>query len=209
MVKCMPVGFSSSERERISLALQQQGHVLFATYGLKKTSVEELAHAAGISKGAFYLFYDSKEALFFTLLEQYEASFKAALLREIAQHDVPPPERMQRMLGRALVVWKQNALFTRFSRGEYEQLLRKLPPERINAHLAEDEHYAETFVAAWQAAGVALTVESQLVAGLIRALFFVSLHEEEFGDGVYAPVVDTLVSLLAQHFVAPQSGERV
>lgn len=200
----MPTAFSEQERERILVALQNHGRTMFATHGLKKTNVEELARASGISKGAFYLFYNSKEDLFFALLEQYEADFKAAMLREIAQHQLLPPERMRNMLTRALYVWKQNALFVRFSRAEYEHLLRKLPPERVEAHLAEDERFAETFVAAWHEAGVALAVEPKLVAGLIRALFFVSLHEDEFGEDIYPPVIDTLVSLLAQHLVTPR-----
>jgi len=202
----MPAAFSSQERERIVQALQTQGRALFSTYGLKKTSVEELARAAGISKGAFYLFYDSKEALFFSLLEQYEADFKATLLREIAQHEFAPAERMRRMLAQALTVWKQNALFVHFSRSEYEQLLRKLPPERVAAHLAEDNRFAEDFVHAWNATGVTLAAEPQIVAGLIRALFFVSLHEDEFGPDTYTPVIETFISLLAQYLVVASQG---
>lgn len=37
-------------------------------HGYKKTGVDELCRQAGISKGAFYLFYASKEALFCEVL---------------------------------------------------------------------------------------------------------------------------------------------
>ena len=44
------------------------GRELFARYGLRKTTVEELARAAGIAKGTFYLFFPSKEALYAEVL---------------------------------------------------------------------------------------------------------------------------------------------
>lgn len=37
-------------------------------YGYKKTSVDEMCKQVGISKGAFYLFFESKEALFCEVL---------------------------------------------------------------------------------------------------------------------------------------------
>ena len=37
-------------------------------YGYKKTSVDDLCKQVGISKGAFYLFFESKEALFCEVL---------------------------------------------------------------------------------------------------------------------------------------------
>src|ERR1700737_2414685 len=37
---------------------------LFARFGFDKTSIDEIAHAAGVSKGAVYLHWPSKDALF-------------------------------------------------------------------------------------------------------------------------------------------------
>ena len=57
----MPKAFSEAEKEMIRRKLLEQGYKQFSTYGLKKTNIDELAAAAGISKGAFYIFYESKE----------------------------------------------------------------------------------------------------------------------------------------------------
>ena len=56
---------SNPEREQRILAAAAD---LIAHYGYDKTSVEEIARAAGVSKGAIYLHYRSKEALFEALL---------------------------------------------------------------------------------------------------------------------------------------------
>jgi AcrR family transcriptional regulator len=84
----MPKAFSEREKELITARLLEEGHKLFATYGLKKTNVEEIAAAAGVSKGAFYLFYDSKEAFFMDVVEQVERRYRQEILAEIARRPV-------------------------------------------------------------------------------------------------------------------------
>jgi len=64
----MPRAFTGAERAMIRERLLAAGRELFARYGLRKTTVEELARAAGIAKGTFYLFFPSKEALYAEVL---------------------------------------------------------------------------------------------------------------------------------------------
>ena len=49
--------FSDSEKERIRQKLMREGERLFAAYGIKKVSIDEIVKAAGIAKGSFYTFY--------------------------------------------------------------------------------------------------------------------------------------------------------
>jgi AcrR family transcriptional regulator len=201
----MPRAFNASEREAIEAALLANGHRLFATQGLRKTSVEELAAAAGISKGAFYLFFASKEELFFELLERYEAGFKAELLAAVAQTELPPRARMLALLRRSLALMGAEPLFTRLGRAEYELLLRRLPPERVAAHLQADDAFAESFAAVWAAQGVTLALPPPVVSGLIRALFFVTMHEEDFSPGGYQAVIDELTAMVAARLVPEET----
>jgi AcrR family transcriptional regulator len=199
----MPKGFTDREKALIRAGLLEKGRELFAIYGVRKTNVEDLTRAVSISKGAFYLFFDSKEALFFELLEQVEASFQAMLLEHIARADVPPHKRMRTLLHDVLSTWKRNALFTHFTSEEQEYLFRKLPPELHQAHQGRDDAFAAEFIAAWQRTGVAIDCEPSLVSGLIRALFFMSMHEQEFGEGVYPRVIDVYIDLLS-HYLLPE-----
>src|SRR5215208_3064924 len=112
----MPKGFSDREKELIRTNLLEKGKIYFGTYGLKKTNVEDLTSAVGISKGAFYLFYNSKEELFFELLEQFEAQFRDIILKDIAQAGTAPRQHLKAILQKCLSVWKSNTLFTHFSK---------------------------------------------------------------------------------------------
>lgn len=64
----MARSFSEREKENIKKNLQEACKQSWTQYGYKKTSVDELCKQVGISKGAFYLFFESKEALFCEVL---------------------------------------------------------------------------------------------------------------------------------------------
>lgn len=64
----MARSFTEREKENIKRSLQESCKQSWTQYGYKKTSVDDLCKQVGISKGAFYLFFESKEALFCEVL---------------------------------------------------------------------------------------------------------------------------------------------
>jgi AcrR family transcriptional regulator len=64
----MPRAFTEAEKETIRERLIQAGRDCFTRYGLKKTTIEDLTGPAGIAKASFYLFFDSKEALYVQIM---------------------------------------------------------------------------------------------------------------------------------------------
>ncbi|WP_044339157.1 TetR/AcrR family transcriptional regulator [Rossellomorea aquimaris] len=70
---------------------------LFATKGFNATSVQEIVTECDISKGAFYLYFKSKESLLLAIMNYY---FKmiTAKVNEIENEDLPPYEKFQKQL---------------------------------------------------------------------------------------------------------------
>ncbi len=64
----MPRAFTDAERNRIHRKLLDAGRSCFTRYGLKKTTIEDLVKLVGIAKSSFYLFFESKEALYVELM---------------------------------------------------------------------------------------------------------------------------------------------
>lgn len=91
----MPKGFTEREKELIRARIFENGRKAFAMYGLRKTNVEDLTQAAGISKGAFYIFYDSKEALFMEVIEEAERNFREQVMAEIEKPGPSPRARLK------------------------------------------------------------------------------------------------------------------
>src|SRR3984893_12536216 len=67
----LPVNLDRSSRREARLL--DAAARLFARFGFDKTSIDEIARAAGVSKGAVYLHWPSKDALFeATLIRESE-----------------------------------------------------------------------------------------------------------------------------------------
>ena len=66
----MPKPFSAAQKETIREKLMEVGRTCFLRYGLKKTTIDDLVKPAGIAKASFYLFFDSKEALYMAIFLQ-------------------------------------------------------------------------------------------------------------------------------------------
>jgi AcrR family transcriptional regulator len=197
----MPKGFSEREREFIRARLLEHGRALLATTGVRKTSVEDLTTAAGISKGAFYLFYPSKEELFFSIFEQFEADYQRELLDYAGAAEGPARAQVEGFLARAFSLWKSSPLFRHFGREDLEQLTRRLPPERVEQNTRSDESFVAQLLDLWRSRGIAINADAQHFTGLMRALFFVSAHEADIG-AAYAATINLLMTLVAGHLAA-------
>ena len=71
------MAFSEEKNEIIRQELLAEARRCAVTLGMRKTSVEQLTEAAGVSKGSFYKFFDSKELLFFAVFICYSYSSAA------------------------------------------------------------------------------------------------------------------------------------
>ncbi|HMO56134.1 MAG TPA: TetR/AcrR family transcriptional regulator [Roseiflexaceae bacterium] len=201
----MPRGFHEHERVRIRARLQAAAHEGLATIGFRKLSVAAMARAAGISKGAFYLFYASKEELLFDVLAGFEATYHQQLLTIAAQPSGTPPERIRGLLEHALLAWKREPLFRFFGSDEYRMLLQALPPAALAAGMQADLRFAEQLIAIWRAQGMVIEWQPALFVNLMRALFLVALHETDFDPAIYPQMIAELVAMLAAR-IGQQGG---
>lgn len=72
------------KQQRTRCSLLDAAARLFAREGLEATSVDQVAHAAGYTKGAFYANFKSKEELFLVMLDERFAQELERLDRALA-----------------------------------------------------------------------------------------------------------------------------
>jgi AcrR family transcriptional regulator len=197
----MPRPFSEQERVTIRAQLRDKAQRLFETRGLRKTSVDEIAQAAGISKGAFYLFYESKEALCLDLLESIESRLRASVLEQTLRAGRGARQRVAQILRSFLTSWEEYPLLRTFSQADYAYLIRKLPPEKVQAHVAQDKAFVKAFMARLKKEDITPRAQPDVIVNLIRSLFWVGLHRDELGDGDYTKTMTILTDLIAGHIV--------
>ncbi|OLN22213.1 TetR family transcriptional regulator [Domibacillus antri] len=78
-----------NEKEKLII---EQAMKLFAEKGFNATSIQEIATACGISKGAFYLHFKSKEALLLAILHYY-FQLMYDQLSQIEEEDLEPRDK--------------------------------------------------------------------------------------------------------------------
>lgn len=77
------------EKERLIMDTSMK---LFARKGFSSTSIQEIANEAGISKGSFYLYFKSKEALLMAIFKHYYDTFHSDL-EQLKSNNLSPREQ--------------------------------------------------------------------------------------------------------------------
>lgn len=204
----MPKAFSDHEKATIRRQLHAAGQELFARHGLKKTSVDDLTQAAGISKGAFYLFYSSKEELLMEILEEIEVAMQTRILEAVIRNDrddrVAARQKVSTVLTQFLLLWEEYPLLKEFGQEEYMLLVRKLPAARVELHQSQDERFIDSMVKKFAQEGIALHAPPHVMTNLLKSLFLVGLHRDDLGDAAYQETMTILVDLVAGYLVGEQ-----
>ncbi|MEA4909532.1 MAG: TetR/AcrR family transcriptional regulator [Chloroflexi bacterium] len=195
----MPKAFSPQERALINQRLLEQGYRFFSTYGLKKTSVEELARSVGISKAAFYLFFASKEALFMDVVEQAEVNYRKVVLASLDEPGPNPRVRLVALLERAMTHWKAEPVLQIFTGGEYNLLISRLPPEKVAEHLQSDAEFVHVLVERCRETGILIQAQPEEIGQLLYALFFTFLHADDLGPEGFSGGIRILLELVAAY----------
>lgn len=202
----MPRAFNESERDRIEARLLETGRRLFERQGLRKTNVAELAAAAGIGKGSFYLFYPSKEALFMAISDRFETQIKAALgleLEALRRDGADARTLLRRYFALHFEAFERHPFLALLGdRAELEPLLLRVGPERFAAERERDAAFFAKLIASWQREGVVdPELDPRAVSALSRAVLALIQGRDLIGDddwpGMVELVIDAFASRLA------------
>jgi len=197
----MPKAFSKEEKERIRSLLLEKASELFARFGLRKTNIEDLTNAAGISKGAFYLFFPSKEELFLALLQEVENAQRKRISEFELDPQLSPAENLKAVLRFAFRYWESNNMLSKFSKEDYAYLLRKLPQNAMAENLHADEGFITGLIGQWKGLGLPLARDVETTMGLMYALFFLSLHREDLRADLHEKTMETMLDIIAAYLV--------
>ena len=204
----MPRAFSTEEKERIRGLLLEKGKELFSQYGLKKTGVTDLAKAVGIAQGSFYLFFNSKEELYFKVLEVEEEVIRGQFIESLMDGRIMNREKFKDFLHRALEVFNENPLIRRlWVDKEIDTLLERLPREMLDKHTIRDTDALAPLIMHWQSEGAMLKDSPEVLAGVIRSLFFLPLHRDEIGEDIFPRVVDLYIEFVANGLIKHSCNE--
>lgn len=184
------MAFTDEQNEQIRNDLIREARRCGITIGMRKTSVEQLTEAVGISKGSFYKFFDSKELLFFAVLEDIHTECFAAAQKSLQENATLLPADRAAAAILAACRWLSETKAFVFIEQDADFLLRRLPEEVKTAHYHDDE----THIRALLEAGGLLQPKGgmALAAATVRGLILTVSHQDQIG-ALYPQVLETLV----------------
>lgn len=169
---------------------------LLLKYGYDKTTVSDIAHAAGVSKGAIYLHFPSKEAMAEALVWR-EAEIAQKLIAERLAAD-PDGGSFFSLYLHSLRVAVERPLLKAFygqRKHVFGDLLRTLAPKFANARSRQD---AADFVQRYQELGlIRRDVDPKLVAFMLAFMRYGLLIIDEVIPADEMPPSESVFALLA------------
>jgi len=183
------LAFTDFEFEQLQRALLQETRRCAVTLGMKKTSVEQLTKAVGIAKGSFYKFYESKEMLFFAVLEDIHSELFGVADRVMSDDGgLSPSERAAKAI---LAVCKRLSETGDmvFIENDAKLLLQRLPENVKTEHYHDDETHIRELLEKYD---LAPKGGASLAAAAVRGLILTVSHKTQIG-ALYPQVLETLV----------------
>ena len=175
----MATAFTTEEKEVIRKKLHKVAKECLQRYGVKKTTVDQMAAMVDISKGSFYNFYSSKEMLFFTVLEEYQIDVMNRLTEQLGMEVKIDTNRLVQLLYDFYQDFRYSFMYTIFKNHEMELLIRKLPKEAITNHHLIDDRMVKKIVSR---INIRENVSVEIVSALFRTIAMTILHIEEIGE---------------------------
>ena len=190
----MATAFTAEEKEVIKRKLHTVAKECLQRYGVKKTTVDQMAAMVDISKGSFYNFYSSKEMLFFAVLEEYQIDVMNRLTEQLDMETKIDTNRLVELLYDFYQDFRYSFMYTIFKNHEMELLVRKLPKEAITNHHLIDDRMVKKIVSR---INIRENVSVEIVSALFRTIAMTILHIEEIGEKQF----DTTLKLVIQGIV--------
>ena len=190
----MATAFTTEEKEVIRKKLHKVAKECLQRYGVKKTTVDQMAAMVDISKGSFYNFYSSKEMLFFAVLEEYQIDVMNRLTEQLDMEAKIDTSRLVELLYDFYQGFRYSFMYTIFKNHEMELLVRKLPKEAITNHHLIDDRMVKKIVSR---INIRENVSVEIVSALFRTIAMTILHIEEIGEKQF----DTTLKLVIQGVV--------
>ena len=190
----MATAFTTEEKEVIRKKLHKVAKECLQRYGVKKTTVDQMAAMVDISKGSFYNFYSSKEMLFFAVLEEYQIDVMNRLTEQLGMETKIDTNRLVELLYDFYQDFRYSFMYTIFKNHEMELLIRRLPKEVITNHHMIDDRMVKEIVSR---INIRENVSVEIVSALFRTIAMTILHIEEIGEEQF----DTTLRLVIQGVV--------
>ncbi len=200
----MPKAFSDEQKDYMRKKLIAAGKDIFGRYGFKKASIDETVRITGISKGTFYLFFESKELFFMEVLESIEKELRDGMVKLMQEKKLSPPERLKTFMLKFLEIMEQNPVMSKIRYQDLGTIMLNLPEDKMESHLDQDMNFMLDFILNIQAAtGRLRRIGRKALTGFFMFFIYIFQHKEDIGYEEYRAGVELMIDMASEYFFKP------
>ncbi len=174
----MAAPFSKNRRDEIAEKLKEGARLTAMEHGMKKTSVDTLVAYAGISKGAFYKFYQSKDELFLEIVEDWHTEIYGSALDTLMEKSGSSYKaKAAKALYQACEFIEKNNIM-KFIKNDLPLLLENISgTELAERYHGDDIHIDEVI----RFSGIKLLVTNDEAVSIVKNVVFTVLNSDMQG----------------------------
>lgn len=176
----MPKTFSPQEKENIRISLRNAAEKCLARYGVKRTTVDELVRMAGIAKGTFYIFYESKEHLFLDVVRAFAESENKRyldMLQELDENHIVTS--LTTIFHRMVMSAYERGIYRFLDDNQMELVMRRVSPRERSEMEGARKGYIENLLSYF-----AIDDEEDVEAfhQAFSSIYYILLHDDMIDD---------------------------
>ena len=185
----MPVAFTEEKQQQIYCELCEVAMKRLIDTSYQNIKVEQLTQAVGISKGAFYKFYPTKELFFYEILRLLHEELLASALEEMLVSDeITPDEAFCKALFACYDIL-QTSEYRRFWMEDSWEIMNRLPEEQKQEQYEAEKALLRKFLYRFGE----LAVDEDVAFDAIRTLITTA-----YNRNVLEPNYETILRWMAQ-----------
>lgn len=169
------------------------GRQMFSEYGFKETSVAAIAKAAGLATGTFYLYYESKEALFLDVYNEENIQLKKHILSEVDLTS-DPMGTIQRIMQLNYEGILANPILREwYNRDVFSKIEKSFRETNSLNHVNFLYGDFIEIIRGWQNNGLLRKdIQPEMIMAMFHALIVVETHKEEIGIEFFPELIEQL-----------------
>ena len=190
--------FSKAEKKQLQANLIVEGERLFAIYGLKKVTIDDIVSAVNIAKATFYTFYDSKETLYLDTVQSIQLKIFTQLDTLLdANVGSNNKQRVREVFAAMYMLMQKYPILSQIDNSTVELISRKVSKERLAVFGSQNLDAVAMLVKH----GIKFNCSPEIASNTFMALYhaFLSLDSKE--KALQEAVADILLSGVIEQIV--------
>ena len=137
------------------------------------------------------------------IIEQEESELRTLLHQQYLEGESLNTEKIKNFFMSFISFMDEEPLFLKmFSENALEQLMLKLPAEKLQEHMSNDEDWSAAVIRGWQTSGYLPDMREDVFAAMMRSIFVLFTQKKIIGENYFRESLDFLFDALAEKIIS-------